>query len=169
MKINNKNMVGAAGWHKPVVAFGDDATGEPDDGSVLRAAALLIILRHLQVMLIDNDPRVVYAVREDLNDSESEVTLMVKSVFGDEVVLDTDAVIQALEVCIDEPGEDIAVLWNAEIAKLALILEKADMKETGDWSYTDVNGLTLSFSAKKQMMQTNDESGDALLTLANII
>ena len=142
--------------------------GNVDDASVWRAAAMLTLLRHLQIMLIDQDPRVTYAAKEDLAVADSEFSQMVTCVFGDGVERDIDALVQAIEVCIDEPGEDIAVLWSGGIERLTTVLMKATVEENGDWEYTDPNGLSLSFKADEQFMRTNDESGDALMALANI-
>lgn len=164
MKINNSPRVGTTAWNKPMSTKG----GDVDDASVWRAAAMLTLLRHLQIMLIDQDSRVTYAAKEDLAVADSEFSQMVICVFGDGVERDIDALVQAIEVCIDEPGEDIAELWAGGIARLTTVLMKATVKENGDWSYTDPNGLSLSFKAVEQFMRTNDESGDALMALANI-
>lgn len=164
MKINNHPLVGTRSWKKPF----EERVEEVTDASVWRAAAILTLLRHLQIMLIDNDPRVTYAAKEDLANAESEFSLMVISVFGEEVERDMDALIQAIEVCIDTIDEDIIEIWADETSKLAEVLMRANVEESGSWTYTNSSGLTLSFDARKQMMHTNDPSGDALLALANI-
>lgn len=164
MAINNLPLVGTVAW-QPALPESD---GLVTDADVLRVAALMVLLRHIQVMLIDNDQRVTYAAKEDLMVNDSEFSLMIRMAFDDSVTRDVDALLQALEIHIDEPSDEIAALWSDEINKLTNVIEKATVVKNGGWSYTDRTGLTLSFNVQRQCMETNDESGDALMALANI-